>query len=191
LPPKFQPLEIPEVILIEPEVHTDERGFFIQFYNESAFRTAGIPQEFIQDNHSHSKKKVLRGLHFQIAPKVQGKLVKVVRGAIFDVAVDLRKFSSTYGKWVGAILSAKDKKMLWIPPGFAHGFVSLEDETDVLYKITADYAPDLERGIIWNDPDLAIDWPDRKPLLSRRDQGFPRFSAGVGHFESERELALR
>ncbi|RUM89888.1 MAG: dTDP-4-dehydrorhamnose 3,5-epimerase [Thermodesulfatator sp.] len=179
---EFKPLEIPEVILVRPKVFEDERGFFLEFYRDSAFRSAGIPFRFVQDNHSRSKKGVLRGLHYQLRPKAQGKLVKCLRGKIWDVAVDLRRGSPNFGKWVATELSEENKCMLWIPPGFAHGFVALED-CEVLYKCTEEFVPELDRGIIWNDPDLGIPWPVKKPILSSKDNRLPRLKEAEINFD--------
>lgn len=165
------PLSIPEVILFEPKVFGDERGFFFESFNHARFDAAvGYRVNFVQDNHSRSVKGVLRGLHYQIQ-QAQGKLVRVVQGEVFDVAVDLRKSSPTFGQWVGERLSAENKKQLWVPAGFAHGFVVLSDTAEFLYKTTDYYAPAHERSILWNDPDLAIDWQlDGQPALSAKDQ---------------------
>lgn len=153
-------LNIPEVILIEPTIFTDDRGYFFESFNHNKFEDlTGVKTQFFQDNHSSSKKGVLRGLHYQLHPKAQGKLVRVVNGAAFDVAVDIRQGSSTFGQWVGEILSAENKKQLWIPPGFAHGFLAMEDNTEFLYKTTDSYCKKSERSIIWNDPDININWP--------------------------------
>ncbi|MGA2654643.1 MAG: dTDP-4-dehydrorhamnose 3,5-epimerase [Gammaproteobacteria bacterium] len=163
---KATPLAIPAVILIEPQVFTDERGFFFESYNETKFSQAvGKTIGFVQDNHSKSIKGVLRGLHYQLAPMAQGKLVRVIQGEIFDVAVDIRKNSQTYGKYVSAILSEENKHQLWIPEGFAHGFLTLSDTAEVLYKTTAFYSKDNDRSIRWNDEILAIDWPQIKDIL--------------------------
>ncbi len=170
---EFKRLEIPGVILITPKVFSDERGFFMESYKESEFKANGINFEFKQDNHSKSSKNVLRGLHYQLEPYAQGKLVRVITGKIFDVAVDIRKGSPTFGKWVSAELSEDNKKMLWIPPGFAHGFLSLEDNTNVLYKSTNEYNKESERGISWNDPEIGIKWPINNPLLSDKDKKHP------------------
>lgn len=167
--------EIPDVLLIEPRVFGDDRGFFFESFNEQVFQDkTGLSLRFVQDNHSRSAKNVLRGLHYQIQ-QAQGKLVRVVAGAIFDVAVDIRKSSPTFGQWVGYELSAANKQQLWIPPGFAHGFVALEDGTEVLYKTTDYYAPAHERSILWNDPDLGIHWNlSGEPIVSAKDQaGIP------------------
>jgi len=168
---KATPLAIPDVYLIEPKVFGDERGFFFESLNQAKFEQAiGRKVQFVQDNHSKSAKGVLRGLHYQ-DPKPQGKLVRVTQGEVFDVAVDIRKDSPTYGKWVAETLSAENKKQLWIPEGFAHGFLVLSDTAEFLYKVTDFYAPDFEQTIAWNDPDLAINWPlDGEPKLSSKDQ---------------------
>ena len=167
---KATPLAIPDVVLIEPKVFGDERGFFYESFNQAQFEAAiGKPAQFVQDNHSRSVKNVLRGLHYQIQ-QPQGKLVRVVQGEGFDVAVDLRKSSKTFGQWVGEILSAENKRQLWIPEGFAHGFVVLSDTAEFLYKTTDYYAPAHERCILWNDPTLRIQWPDGvQPILSAKD----------------------
>jgi dTDP-4-dehydrorhamnose 3,5-epimerase len=158
------------VVLIKPRLFSDDRGFFFESYNEKALASAGIPHHFVQDNHSRSSKNVLRGLHCQIR-EPQGKLVRVVIGAVFDVAVDLRKGSLTFGKWVGEVLSAQNRDMLWVPPGFAHGFLVLSDWAEVLYKTTDYYAPQFERTIRWDDPDIGIDWPlTGNPQLSAKDK---------------------
>ncbi|MEG0003042.1 MAG: dTDP-4-dehydrorhamnose 3,5-epimerase [Comamonas sp.] len=165
------PLAIPDVILFEPKVFGDARGFFFESFNKKLFDAAtGGQYEFVQDNHSRSTKGVLRGLHYQLPPHAQGKLVRVVQGAVFDVAVDVRRRSPTFGQWVGAELSAENHKQLWVPPGFAHGFVVLTDTADFLYKTTNYYAPGHERCIAWNDPQLAIEWPlSEPPSLSGKD----------------------
>ncbi|MBI1402416.1 MAG: dTDP-4-dehydrorhamnose 3,5-epimerase [Porphyrobacter sp.] len=152
------PTAIPEVLIIEPRVFGDARGFFLETWNAAAFAAAGLDLRFVQDNHSRSQKGVLRGLHFQ-NPGPQGKLVRVTRGAVFDVAVDLRKSSPHFGRWVGVELSETNKRMLWIPEGFAHGFLTLEDDTDFLYKCTAPYLPQSEQTLAWDDPAVGIDWP--------------------------------
>jgi dTDP-4-dehydrorhamnose 3,5-epimerase len=171
------PTAIPEVLLIEPKVFGDERGFFFESYNRRVLESHGIPGEFVQDNHSRSAKNVLRGLHYQIK-QPQGKLVRVVAGEVFDVAVDIRRSSPTFGKWAGEILSAGNKRMLWIPPGFAHGFVVLSDFAEFLYKTTEYWAPEHERAILWNDPDLAIVWPiGGTPTLAAKDAAAQRLAA--------------
>lgn len=163
--------DIPDVLIIEPHIFGDDRGFFYESYNEKAFLDKiGIWDHFVQDNHSRSAKNVLRGLHYQIK-QPQGKLVRVVVGSVFDVAVDLRKSSKTFGQWVGVHLSTENKQQLWVPPGFAHGFVVLSEYAEFLYKTTDYYAPQHERCIQWNDPDLAIAWPiQSEPVLSTKDQ---------------------
>jgi len=168
---KATPLAIPDVFLIEPQVFGDERGFFFESFNQAKFEQAiGRKVQFVQDNHSKSSKGVLRGLHYQ-DPKPQGKLVRVTLGEVFDVAVDVRKGSPTYGQWVAEILSAENKKQLWIPEGFAHGFLVLSETAEFLYKTTDYYAPECEVCIAWNDPTLAIQWPlDGAPTLSSKDQ---------------------
>ena len=168
---KFTPTQIPEIILIEPKVFEDKRGFFFESYQEQKFREAGINVEFVQDNHSKSLQNTLRGLHYQIK-EAQGKLMRVISGEIFDVAVDIRKGSSTFGQWFGGYLSAENKKMLWVPPGFAHGFYVTSPEAEVVYKTTGYYAPKWERTIIWNDPTLNIEWPvkNKMPTLSPKDE---------------------
>ncbi len=166
---------IPDVLLLEPKVFGDSRGFFFESYNHNGFQEAtGLNVHFVQDNHSKSSRHVLRGLHYQIQ-QAQGKLVRVVEGEVFDVAVDLRRLSPTFGQWVGEILSADNKRQIWIPPGFAHGFVVLSDTAEFLYKTTDYYAPQFERCILWNDPTLSIQWPlDTNPFLSAKDaQGNP------------------
>jgi dTDP-4-dehydrorhamnose 3,5-epimerase len=173
MPFNFKSLSIPDVILIEPFIFRDERGAFAEMYKLSDFKKLGILDNFVQDNYSISGKWVLRGLHYQIAPAAQGKLVRVARGRIFDVAVDIRKDSHYFGKWIGVELSEDNRYMLWIPAGFAHGFVALEDNTEVLYKTTEEYAPEFERGIIWNDPEIGIEWPVKNPVLSPKDANFP------------------
>jgi len=168
----YEKLALPEVVLFTPKVFGDDRGFFFESFNEREFAEAtSLDYSFVQDNHSKSVKGVLRGLHYQLPPHAQGKLVRVVKGAVFDVAIDIRKSSRNFGKWVGAMLSADNKQQLWIPPGFAHGFVTLTDTAEFLYKTTDFYAPQSERCIAWNDPTLAIQWPNvGMPLqLSAKD----------------------
>ena len=164
-------LAIPDVVLFEPKVFGDERGFFFESYNHARFEEAvGRQVSFVQDNHSRSTQNVLRGLHYQLPPRAQGKLVRVVRGEVFDVAVDIRKGSPTFGKWVGEYLTAANKKQLWIPEGFAHGFVTLSETAEFLYKTTDYYAPELERCIRWDDPAIGIDWPfEAEPAISAKD----------------------
>ena len=162
--------EIPGPLIIEPRVFGDERGFFMETWNSARFAEAGLDMNWVQDNHSHSQKGVLRGLHFQ-NPGAQGKLVRVTRGAVFDVAVDLRRGSEHFGKWVGVELSGENKRMFWVPEGFAHGFLTLSDNTDFMYKCTAPYAPQSEHTLAWDDPAVGIDWPvdDLDPIISEKD----------------------
>lgn len=162
---------IPEVLILEPQVFGDERGFFFESFNQQKFESlTGVKASFVQDNHSKSAVNVLRGLHYQIE-QAQGKLVRVVAGEVFDVAVDLRRQSKTFGKWVGVVLSGENKRQLWVPPGFAHGFVVLKEGTEFLYKTTDYYAPQHERCIRWNDPEIGIEWPlTAAPVLSAKDQ---------------------
>lgn len=169
---KFTRLAIPDVVLIEPKVFGDDRGFFYESYNEQAFVEAiGHAVQFVQDNHSKSQQGVLRGLHYQLPPKAQGKLVRVVQGEVFDVAVDIRRNSPTFGRWVGERLSGDNKRQMWIPAGFAHGFVTLTESAEFLYKTTDFYSPTHERSIAWNDPAIGIEWPmSVPPLLSGKDQ---------------------
>jgi len=172
------PTEIPEVLIIEPKVFEDDRGFFFESFNRRAFaEKTGMEADFVQDNHSRSSQNVLRGLHYQIQ-QPQGKLVRVVAGAVFDVAVDIRKSAPTFGKWVGCLLSAENKRLLWVPVGFAHGFLVVSQTAEVLYKTTDYYAPAHERCILWNDPDLAINWElTATPVLSAKDQAGQPFKA--------------
>lgn len=166
--------EIPGVLILEPKVFGDERGFFLETFHAKRYADAGIPGPFVQDNYSRSVKGTLRGLHFQ-EPQPQGKLVQVVAGAVYDVAVDIRKGSPTFGKFVGVELSSENKRQFWVPPGFAHGFYVLSESADFQYKVTSLYAPEHDRGIAWNDPDLAIPWPlSGTPKLSAKDSAAPR-----------------
>ena len=168
----FTPLGIPDVLLIQTTRHTDERGYFSETYRRSAFTR--INTEFVQDNFVRSDHRVLRGLHFQLAPKAQGKLISVVRGEIFDVAVDLRTGSDTFKEWVGIRMTPDEAVQLWVPPGFAHGYVVLSKSgADVSYKVTQEYDPELDSGIKWDDPELAICWPISDPILSQKDQRLP------------------
>ncbi len=173
MPFKFQQSKVPDVILIEPKVHSDPRGIFLETYKKSEFFENGIKEKFVQDNWSHSMRGTLRGLHFQKPPKTQAKLVMVLKGEVFDVAVDIRKNSPTYGRWVGLTLSDKNTQMLYIPIGFAHGFCVLSDEADFIYKVSEEYSPEMDSGILWNDPDIGIDWPIANPLLSKKDMELP------------------
>ncbi len=167
---------LPGVLVFEPKVFGDDRGFFFESFNQRVFDEAvGSHVDFVQDNHSRSMRGVLRGMHYQLNPHAQGKLVRVARGSVFDVAVDLRRGSSSFGRWVGVTLDAASQRQLWVPPGFAHGFMALEDETHFLYKTTDYYAKDCERSIAWNDPALGIDWPalGAPPLLAPKDAAAP------------------
>lgn len=178
---KFIPTRIPDVILIEPDVFGDHRGFFMETWQAKKFKDAGIDQAFVQDNHSKSAQGILRGLHYQTT-QPQGKLVRVTAGAVYDVAVDLRKSSPTFGQWIGERLTEENKLMLWVPPGFAHGFYVLSESAEFIYKCTDFYAPTHERCIRWDDPGLAIDWPlvgGQQPILSAKD------AAGVSFQEAE------
>ena len=169
MPFTFKRLSIPDVILVEPSSFSDDRGFFFESFKESDFFSNGIDKNFVQDNFSHSVNGVIRGLHFQKAPKAQAKLVTVLKGKIFDVAVDIRKNSPTYGKWVSEILSDDTHNLLYVPEGFAHGFCVISDEADVHYKVSNEYSQEHERSIIWNDPKLNIEWPIKKPIISNKD----------------------
>ncbi|WP_036478304.1 dTDP-4-dehydrorhamnose 3,5-epimerase [Myxosarcina sp. GI1] len=168
---KIVKTNIPDVLIIEPKVFGDDRGFFFESFNQQAFEEqTGVKTQFVQDNHSRSAKNVLRGLHYQIQ-QTQGKLVRAIVGEIFDVAVDIRKSSPTFGQWTGCLLSAENKRQIWVPEGFAHGFVVLSDTAECLYKTTDYYAPQHERSILWNDPEIGIDWQiNEKPLLSAKDE---------------------
>jgi dTDP-4-dehydrorhamnose 3,5-epimerase len=170
------PLALPDVLLITPKRHGDARGWFAETWSRKAMSAAGVEADFVQDNQAfNARKGTLRGLHFQTAPHAQGKLVRVLKGAIFDVAVDIRPGSPTFGQWVGATLTAEAGEQIWVPRGFAHAYCTLTDDTELFYKVDGQYAPDCEGGIIWNDPDLAIDWPlDGEPVLSDKDQKLPR-----------------
>ena len=174
---QFEPTEIPEVVLIRPKVFGDPRGYFFESWEERKFAAAGLDVKFVQDNHSRSARNILRGLHYQIQ-QTQGKLVRVVTGAVFDVAVDIRRSSPTFGRWVGVTLTEENHHMLWVPPGFAHGFLVLSESADFLYRCTDFWAPPHERGIQWNDPDLKVQWPLPEgvaPVLSAKDAVAPRF----------------
>jgi len=168
---KALPTDIPDVLLLEPQVFYDARGFFMETYHARKLAELGITAQFVQDNHSRSQRGTLRGLHYQLR-QAQGKLVRVVYGEIFDVAVDLRRRSPTFGQWTGAILSADNKSQLWIPPGFAHGFYSLSETVDLIYKVTDYYAPEWDRTLVWNDPQINVVWPlidNQPPVLSAKD----------------------
>ncbi len=185
MPFEFFKTDIPDVVLIKPKVFGDDRGFFMETFKKSDFEKAGINVNFVQDNHSRSVKGVLRGLHYQKKPYAQGKLVRCVKGRIFDVAVDIRKGSPTFGKWVAQELSEENKLMLWIPEGFAHGFLTLSDEAEVIYKVSgSEYAPDYDTGILWNDPQIGIKWPDvGKIILSEKDSRLPLLKDADINFE--------
>ncbi|MEL7048656.1 MAG: dTDP-4-dehydrorhamnose 3,5-epimerase [Pseudomonadota bacterium] len=175
----IEPLKIPDVLLIKQPVHGDHRGFFTESYSHRTFTEKGLDAVFVQDNHSLSRQPyVVRGLHYQSPPHAQGKLVRAVKGAIFDVALDIRKGSPTFGQHVTRKLSAENHEQLWVPPGFAHGFCTLEPDTEVIYKVTDYYAPECDHGVMWNDPALSIDWPieQASAVLSPKDQALPKFA---------------
>jgi dTDP-4-dehydrorhamnose 3,5-epimerase len=175
--------ELPDIAIVEPKAVKDERGWFMETYKKSEFSTQGIPQDFLQDNHSCSTLKgVLRGLHFQKEPVAQGKLVRCIVGEVFDVAVDIRKGSPTYSRWVSVILSAQNRRMIWIPVGFAHGFLTTSDVSEVEYKVTAEYSNAHDRAIRWNDPDIGIGWPVGNPMLSRKDAEAPFLKEADNNF---------
>lgn len=183
MPFRFQRLEIPELILVESIHRGDERGFFRELFKQSEFTAFGFRDPFVQVNHSRSTRGVVRGLHYQKHPCAQGKLVLAMRGEIFDVAVDIRRGSPTFGKWMSMVLSDTNSRMLYVPPGFAHGFSVLSDSADVMYQITDEYAAECERGIAWNDPQLAIDWRVANPILSPRDAQLPMLKDADNSFE--------
>jgi dTDP-4-dehydrorhamnose 3,5-epimerase len=183
MPFTFKHLEIPEIILIEPENFKDARGFFMETYKYSDFAPMGIKEHLVQDNYSRSMRGVLRGLHYQKNPHAQGKLVQCMQGRIFDVAADIRKGSPTFRKWIGIELSGENNLMLYIPPGFAHGFVTLSESADVVYKCTAEYSPEYDRGIIWNDPEINIQWPVEEPVLSDKDSRHPLLKNADNNFK--------
>lgn len=174
----FEKLAIPDIILIKTEPFTDERGFFMETYKHSTFTENGIPEKFVQENFSYSTKNVLRGLHYQQDPHAQGKLVRCLRGEIFDVVVDIRENSPSFGKWVSTTLSEDNKHQLYVPPGFAHGFCVTSDDAVVVYKCTKEYMKDAENGISWNDPTIAITWPIQDPVISEKDQQYKPFTHG-------------
>jgi dTDP-4-dehydrorhamnose 3,5-epimerase len=186
MPFTFARLEIPEVVLIEARAFIDARGYFQETYQRSAFVAAGIAETFVQDNHSRSRRGVLRGLHYQKDPAAQGKLVSVLRGEIFDVAVDLRQGSPTFGRWVAAVLSEENHRLLYVPAGFAHGFCVLSDVADVTYKVTAEYSPEHDRGVRWDDPQIGVEWPVAEPLLSEKDRQHPYLADADLNFRYER-----
>jgi len=169
--------DLPEVLLLEPTVHADERGYLFEAWNRAVFEAAGIRADFMQDNQSRSRKNVIRGLHYQVPPHPQAKLLRVVVGEIFDVAVDIRRNSPNFGKWTGAVLSAENKRMLWIPEGFAHGLLGLTEKCEIIYKITGRWSPQCERAIRWNDPTIGIRWPlSGEAIVSERDRSAPPIS---------------
>jgi dTDP-4-dehydrorhamnose 3,5-epimerase len=180
---QFEPLMIPDVILVKTQQWKDARGFFMEQYKQSEFVQHGITATFVQDNYAYSARGVLRGLHYQKLPKAQGKLVMALHGEIFDVAVDLRKGSPTYGKWVGEVLSDQNHAMLYVPTGFAHGYCVLSENAAIWYKVTDIYAPDLDRGMLWNDPAVGIHWPLTAPILSEKDLRLPVLSQADHNFE--------
>ncbi|QMU53917.1 MAG: dTDP-4-dehydrorhamnose 3,5-epimerase [Nitrosopumilus sp.] len=182
MPFTFKKLDIPDVILVKAQSFSDKRGFFLENFKESDFKNNGIDVKFVQDNFSHSCKHVLRGLHYQKKPQSQAKLVTTLRGEIFDVAVDIRNGSPTYGKWVGEILSEQNHNLLYIPDGFAHGFCILSNEADVLYKVTSEYSPKDEMGIIWDDSEINITWPIEKPILHEKDSHLPSLKNADNNF---------
>lgn len=182
MPFQFQPQRISEVILVEPKVFGDDRGFFKEMYKQADFVAHGVALSFVQDNYSRSQYGVLRGLHYQKEPYAQGKLVTAVFGEIFDVAVDIRQGSPTYGQWIGVRLSADNHRSLYVPPGFAHGFCVLSERADVLYKVTAPYAPEADRGIRWDDPEIGVEWPITDPVLSSKDVAHPPLARADNNF---------
>jgi dTDP-4-dehydrorhamnose 3,5-epimerase len=186
MPFTFHKLAIPDVIRIDVRVFEDERGFFMETYGAAEFAAHGIPLSFVQDNYSYSMRGVLRGLHYQKEPAAQGKLVRCALGEVYDVAVDIRRGSPTYGRWVGEVLSAENRRQLYVPPGFAHGFCVLGDAAGVAYKVTADYAPDLDRGIRWDDPEIAVQWPVADPVLSPKDAALPTLADADHNFGWDR-----
>jgi dTDP-4-dehydrorhamnose 3,5-epimerase len=181
---KLIPTSLKDIVILEPKVFGDERGFFLEAYNESTFRSLGLPTRFMQDNHSGSRKGVLRGLHYQLK-QPQGKLVRALRGEIFDVAVDLRQDSPQFGQWFGTHLSAENRRMLWVPPGFGHGFLVTSEFAEVSYKATELYAPAFERSVLWNDPAIGIEWPlDGEPTLSEKDRAGLRLADAETYADS-------
>jgi dTDP-4-dehydrorhamnose 3,5-epimerase len=173
MPFTFRPTQLPGVVIIEPKVFADDRGFFVETYKRSEFVAAGIDVDFVQENHSKSVRGTLRGLHFQRAPKAQAKLVRAIEGEVFDVVVDIRKDSATFGRWEAVMLSAENRRSVYVPAGYAHGFCVTSAEAQVVYKTSAEYAPELEGGLRWDDPALAIPWPITGPILSPRDGRWP------------------
>ena len=188
MPFQFRPLNLPEVILIEPKVFADERGYFMETYRKSDFVRNGIAASLVQSNQSFSTYGTLRGLHFQNEPNPQGKLIRVIRGSIFDVVVDIRIGSPSYGKWIAVNLSEENKRMIYVPPGFAHGACSLSGTAQLFYQVTNEYAPECEAGVIWNDPALGIEWPIAAPKLSSRDCKWPTLAKADNRFVYEAKL---
>src|SRR2546425_4408996 len=182
MPFRFARLEIHDVVLVEAKAFSDDRGLFVEKYRYSEFAANGIPERFVQDNYSYSKRHALRGLHYQKSPKAQGKLVAVFSGRIFDVAVDIRQGSPNFGRWVSIELSDKLHNMVYVPSGFAHGFCVLSSQANVVYKTTEEFSPDLDRGILWNDRDRAIEWPTGSPILSPKDAALPTLSEADNNF---------
>ena len=182
MPFAFEKLEIPDVVLVTAKRFGDNRGFFMETYQHAEFAAHGIDVQFVQDNHSNSSYGVLRGLHYQLNPVAQGKLLRVTHGEVFDVAVDIRQGSPTYGQWVGEVLSAENGRMLYVPPGFAHGFCVLSERADLLYKVSAPYSPDHECGIAWDDPAINVAWPIDDPVLSGRDTKNPPLANAENNF---------
>jgi dTDP-4-dehydrorhamnose 3,5-epimerase len=185
MPFEFKPLEIPGLVLVRPQVFGDNRGFFFELYKHSDFAREGITEHLVQDNYSRSTRGVLRGLHYQKTPKTQGKLIMCIRGEIYDVAVDIRKGSPFYGKWIGVELTEDNRLMLYVPPGFAHGFQVVSGTAEVMYKCTNEYSPVDDRGIIWNDPDINIAWPLNDPGLSGKDKMHPQLRDADNNFTFE------
>jgi dTDP-4-dehydrorhamnose 3,5-epimerase len=185
MPFRFQRLDVPDVMLIEPRTFKDQRGFFMETYKRSEFAANGVTGEFVQSNYSHSIRGTLRGLHYQKPPQAQGKLVMALTGEIFDVAVDIRRGSPSYGQWVGVALSGRNLRMLYVPAGFAHGFCVLSEEAGVIYQVTTEYAPQLDAGILWNDPAIGVQWPISDPLLSPKDAQLPLLREAGGDFTYE------
>ena len=183
MPFKFSTMIIPDVVLIEPKIFSDSRGLFVELFKASEFQANNVPAAFVQVNHSRSQKNALRGLHYQLNPKAQAKLISVVRGEIFDVAVDIRRGSPAYGQWAAENLSETDKRMLFIPEGFAHGFCVLSDMAEIIYYCSREYAPESERTILWNDPAIAVPWPVKVPLLSAKDSKGSLLSDVENNFE--------
>jgi dTDP-4-dehydrorhamnose 3,5-epimerase len=190
MPFDFKPFkDLPEVIIIEPKVFPDGRGWFAETYKKSDFARSGISSEFTQDNHSRSAMKgILRGLHYQKEPEAQGKLIRCVVGEVFDVAVDLRKGSPSYAKWVSATLSAENRQMIWVPEGFAHGVLTTSDTSEVLYKVTCEYSPTCDRVIRWNDPQIAVKWPVCEPILSKKDADAPLLVDAENNFVWRKQI---